>query len=616
MAKTMKSPPLMIGPPGVLGHLFALALSAVLMGVIYPTLGWWGFAYVALVPGALLARHATSMLRLTLVSMGVFWVWWVVMLWWLTPVTLGGTIAASLILSLFPTLGWLLIRRLTLQGRLSLTVAVPVVWVMVEYLRTMFPFGGFAWFLLGHSQGPWLPEHSSSLIQTASLFGELTVTGYVAVINGFIADVLHSSFSTPKPGEFKPPFRKRLIGRTAGVVVVGVLVAVCANVPIFRLDVWGDSGVEGVGDARLVTVIQTDEPQSNRQSPSLEDRIRYWHELLTETVASEASPGKIPGDIDGALLADLLDSGEPDASRVVIWPESAVPVGIDAKTLAWAEEHGFERFGVIEGQIRDLAESLGVDLIVGAPSYERWVEVELEDGRTGWMPDEPANSVFHYTPKGEQGAERYDKMHRVPFGEYLPIVDYLPWLKGLVVKYLTPYDVDYTIVPGERPVVFETGGLAVVSAICFEDTVARVCQQLVAHARETSERSVLIASMTNDGWFSVPGQGYQHLQIAVFRCVENRVPMAKAANTGVSGVIDERGQILGLVEVDGERKGVRGHLTSLLETGLGPYLSGVQRRYGGVTLYGYWGENPLVVLCVVLALLGSGLFDRPKRAKD
>ncbi|QDU72325.1 apolipoprotein N-acyltransferase [Mucisphaera calidilacus] len=591
MRKVVK-PPVVLGPPKLLGHVVALLLSAVLLGVIYPSTGWWWLAYVALVPGALLARHAESLWRLVWVSVPVFWVWWVVMLWWLVPVTLGGTMAASLILSLFTTLGWVLIRRLTLHGRLSLTVAVPVVWVLVELLRTRMPFGGFAWFLLGHSQGPWLPEHSASLIQTASLFGELTVTGVVAVINGFIADVMIHSFRTPKPDEERPPFRKRFLGRLAGVTVVGLVVWVAAGTPPFAGETRDPTDSPGV----VVSVVQTNEPQDNRQSPSLEDRIRYWHELLIETErAIEAST-----------------SLDPDRTHehVIIWPESVAPVGIDPQTLAWADEKGFTSFGQIEGQIRDLAAVHGVHLIVGAPAYERWVEVELEDGRVGWLPDGPRNSVFHYGPDGRQQSKRYDKMHRVPFGEYLPIVDYIPWLKNMVVKYLTPYDVDYTIQPGDDVVVFdidENGPvwLRLVTPICFEDTVARLVREMVNTARESENAHLFgLVNMTNDGWFAIPGQGYQRLQMSAFRCVENNVPMAKAANTGISAFIAADGRILELVEADGRHKGFAGSATRW-------WRSGEYER----TLYSYVGENPLVIVCVLLALFGSGLLNRPMSRK-
>ncbi|WP_428386930.1 apolipoprotein N-acyltransferase [Mucisphaera sp.] len=565
------------GPASLLEHFWGLGLSAVLLGVIYPVLGWWWLAYVALVPGALVVSRSASFWRVLWVSVVVFWVWWVVMLNWVMPVTVGGTIAMGLVLSVFPAVGFLLIRRLSVGGggRLALTWAVPIAWVLVEFLRSRLPFGGLSWFFLGHSQGPWLPEHSAVLIQTADLFGELTVTAFVALLNGFAADVIRRSFTAPDPEVVQERLRKRFVAR---VVSVGVVVALVVG----HGWLWTDHARYGLASTTGVVVIQTNEPQSNRQSPSLEDRIGYWHALLDET--------------------RLAVEGQRDESGrlVVIWPESAVPMPIDAGTLAMAEQEGWAAITAIEGQIRDLAVSYGVDLLVGAPSYGTWETVDL-DGVARWLPGEGANSVFHYRSDGSRAAERYDKMHRVPFGEYLPLVDGWPWLKGLVLKYLTPYETSYTIEAGDAPVVFEVAGWSVVTPICFEDTVGRVVREMVRVAREALDRPALLVNVTNDGWFGSASQGFQHLQVAAFRCVENRVPMAKAANTGVSGFISSLGEVVSIVEVDGESKGVQGHASMSLGPRLNP--PHVSTWHG---LYEVWGETPLVLLAVVVGWLGSG----------
>ncbi|MEQ9455116.1 MAG: apolipoprotein N-acyltransferase [Phycisphaeraceae bacterium] len=568
-------------PPGVASHFVMLGLSAVLMGVIYPVLGWWWLAYIALVPGALVVSRSASMWRVVWVSTVVFWTWWCVMLWWLSPVTAGGTVAAALVLSVFPTLGWLLIRRLTLQGRLSLTWAVPVAWVLVEFLRTQYPFGGFAWFLLGHSQGPWLPGHSAGVIQIADLFGELTVTAFVALVNGFLADVARQSFSPPKEGVTLEPLRKRFVAR---VVVVGVVVATVVGYGMTppMPSLLPDSST-------TVVVIQTNEPQNNRQSPSLEDRIADWHALLAETRRS---------------LESRLDEAEAGSPVVVIWPESAVPMPINEETLGLAGAEDWAAILTIEGQVRDLAASYGVDLIIGAPSYEGWERREV-DGVERWVPGDGFNSVFHYRADGTRAERRYDKMHRVPFGEYLPGMDLMPWLEDWVVKNLTPYQSSYTIQAGTQTVVFEAGEFAVVTPICFEDTVARVVREMVGVALAQSERPVLLVNVTNDGWFRLESQGYQHLQIAAFRSVENRVPMAKAANTGVSGFISALGEIESVVEVEGESKGVLGH-------SMRSYRDH-SARAGGWTWYSSWGEAPLVVGLLLVGFLGSGVLDRVRR---
>jgi apolipoprotein N-acyltransferase len=149
-------------------------------------------------------------------------------------------------------------------------------------------------------------------------------------------------------------------------------------------------------------------------------------------------------------------------------------------------------------------------------------------------------------------AGRYDKLHRVPFGEYIPLRESLPWLVGL-----TPYRGSDGLDKGEQAAVFEYGKWRMAPVICFEDTVPHLVRGIVAAASDNeSGRPVdLLVNLTNDGWFHGSSELDQHLITSAFRAVECRTPMVRAVNTGISAIIDGDGAILDPeVFIDGEAR--------------------------------------------------------------
>ena len=116
----------------------------------------------------------------------------------------------------------------------------------------------------------------------------------------------------------------------------------------------------------------------------------------------------------------------------------------------------------------------------------------------------------------------------MPFGEYVPF-DHL-------FRYITPLDIDFT--PGMGQTLFNLNGMPPFSVlICFEDTKASLAREAVLNG------ATWIINQTNDAWFDPSSQSEQHLAHAVFRCVENRVPMARSCNTGVTAIIDSFGRV-------------------------------------------------------------------------
>jgi apolipoprotein N-acyltransferase len=176
------------------------------------------------------------------------------------------------------------------------------------------------------------------------------------------------------------------------------------------------------------------------------------------------------------------------------------------------------------------------------------------------------NSAVVYDRDGVQRRERYDKIHLVPFGEVVPFRNARPlgfdlhWLYRFLNR-LSPFSyggaIEYSLSPGERYTVFDLASSAGATRfgvpICYEDTVPDVPRRYVwAGGRR---RVDFLVNISNDGWFLHSAELPQHLAICVFRAVENRVAIARAVNTGISGFIEPSGRIDSLVEEGGRRYG-------------------------------------------------------------
>jgi apolipoprotein N-acyltransferase len=133
---------------------------------------------------------------------------------------------------------------------------------------------------------------------------------------------------------------------------------------------------------------------------------------------------------------------------------------------------------------------------------------------------------------------RYDKVHRVPFGEYIPVRSCLPFLSRLA-----PYDFDYEVEPGEQftrfvlPVGRKRYSFGVM--ICYEDTNPEM-----ARPYAQNEPVDFLLNISNDGWFDGTSEHDQHLALCRFRAVETRRAVARAVNMGISAVIDSNGRVL------------------------------------------------------------------------
>ena len=193
------------------------------------------------------------------------------------------------------------------------------------------------------------------------------------------------------------------------------------------------------------------------------------------------------------------------------------------------------------------------------------------------------------------GGPRYDKMHLVPFGEYVPLRNTFPWMKTF-----TPYTGDYSCKPGEHwtrfPLVVGGNTFHFGCIICYEDTDPAIARNYVLSSPEGPAVDFLI-NISNDGWFNGTEEHEQHLAICRFRAIECRRSVVRAVNMGISGIIDADGRVIALPnESWSKSKKVATVVTANVP---------IDRRE---TLYSRWGEW-LPIGCWVL-LFGTLILGR------
>ena len=191
---------------------------------------------------------------------------------------------------------------------------------------------------------------------------------------------------------------------------------------------------------------------------------------------------------------------------LILWPETATPFFFqDAKEY--------------QPLVLDIPLNTKAFLLFGSPSYK------IEKGKANHY-----NSAYLASPSG-QIVGKYDKIHLVPFGEYVPLSDLLSFIGSLgegIGDFKSGREIFNFSLPQGK---FGT-------LICFEIIFPNLCRRFVKQGAN------FLVTLTNDAWFGKTSAPYQHFSIAVFRAIENRVFVARAANTGLTGLIGPTGKIL------------------------------------------------------------------------
>jgi apolipoprotein N-acyltransferase len=274
-------------------------------------------------------------------------------------------------------------------------------------------------------------------------------------------------------------------------------------------------------------VVQSNYPQSNSGEKGAKLRDRLDFHIRQTLAALNKSPGKID---------------------MVVWSETMME-GLNA--TARLEDPNYQD---VYDELSQLTRDNHVALLVGGEYYSNWQDQVREDG-TYRVPEDRRNTAYFFERDGREDdslGHRYDKIHLVPWGEYIPGKDSMPFLYKLSVTLGPKYYSDYIMQPGEMLTVFKLHDDAkdwrFVTPICFEDIDARLCSAMFRPVDGGGKRADFLVNLTNDGWFKGT-ENADHLQAASFRSIENRAWTARSVNTGISGFVDSVGNYSDLLTV-------------------------------------------------------------------
>lgn len=406
----------------------------------------------------------------------------------------------------FPLEIWLL--RWLDRRRWPLVLSLPLTWTALEHFRSTFGTG-FSWYLLGHSQHDFLP-----LIQIADVTGVYGVTFLVMAVNALLFEILWTKPAFRgllAPGSTEPRLGKRtLLGQAVGVLIALLAVLVYGG---WRLS------QEGFTPGPQIALIQGNLEQGVRNAST--DPEGTGRNFAIRSMQDHYG-----------TLCNLAAGFYPD---LIVWPETSCPDAWDEIAPdvppnlvppGWRERDLVSRI-----MAQRCARQWPTNSLLGLNA-----EVLEADGKPRRY-----NSALLVGPDGRTYG-RYDKIHRVPFGEYVPFRDWLPWMNRFA-----PYDFDYSVWPGKEhtrfPMADRRGQRYTFGCvICYEDTDPDVARPYGGGDGKAPADFVL--NISNDGWFNGTSEHEQHLAICRFRAIECRRSVARAVNMGVSAVIDSNGRVL------------------------------------------------------------------------
>ncbi|NMA42381.1 MAG: apolipoprotein N-acyltransferase [Oligosphaeraceae bacterium] len=481
-----------VGTPAIppTWYFIASLISGLLLSACFPPLSWSFLVWLAFIPLLLIPPPSSWGLRLLV---GYFWgyVHAASSLLWLNEVGFGAGWLLSLYCALYPMLWYFLFSAATWWLRQSPAPEYSGAGLLYIHAlpRTIFLcffaasswcalewlrswlFTGFPWNQLGISQ-----YQCVSLLQSAAYLGVYGLSFLIVFVN--------MSLSV----EFCQALRRKL-AQKGRRFTWHLLLCVLLFVPVLCWNMNAKMEFNEESEQLMALVVQGDIPQ-----------CRNWTEQEFQQALQVYT---------GLTREEALLEPRPD---LVVWPESAVPAAIDYPEYAES--------------LRQLQDFTQTPLLLGATNY-RQDPVDPEEYNL-------FNSAFLLDAKARV-INYYDKIHPVPFGEYVPGSKYWPWLVELI-------GMGRDLSSGSKYTVFDMpkGAKAGVN-ICFEDVFPEISR------RFTQRGANLLFTITNDSWYNQSAGSKQHLSHVVFRAVENRRPLLRSGSNSDTCMISPRGEILGIM---------------------------------------------------------------------
>jgi len=503
--------------------------SAILLSVAYPPFNIGFLAWLGLAPFLLAIGHARRADAIVLgylfgVVHGAGTYWWALKI---DSVNIPNFIVMVIFFGLYFLLFAVLYHGANRRFPAGVLVLGPAQWVAVEYLRANLGFLAFPWCLLGHSQYRYLP-----VVQIADITGVYGVSFTLALVNQLLAGTVGQLLwkSGPKAaGNFRP---------MANIAPLRVVVALLVPLLVVGYG-WKRQGSEGVPGGLRVAIVQPNRIFHNNMSLMQQvDHMRAYAEW--SLTAARMRP------------------------HLIIWPASSLPAPYQARVSRFWTEMTARRAG----------------------SY-------LLVGGTGHLKDSPpvpgeipySNGEFLVSPQGVLVGQ-YNKVHLLPFNEYIPLQGIIPWPTWVTTLKLS-------FIPGKELTLFDIEGIRFGTPICWENMFPDFFRKFVARGAH------IIVAVSSEAFFgrSSPAP-YQTLAMSVFRAVENRVAIARAHQTGISAVIRPNGRIEDTIK---DRSGNEFHVAGFLVADL-PVRNEMTfyTRYGDLFAFSCIGLTAIVLLIAFL----------------
>ena len=406
---------------------------------------------------------------------------------------------------------------------LTALFAAPFLWVIYEFVRSNLSFLSLPWGLLAHTQ-----YRHPIVTQIATITGAHGVSFLIVLVNAALAGLFQWYFTIRKSDN------RRLVkvpSAQSQFILTAVTVALLSFSLLFG---YVESKQQIIGEKIRVALIQGNIAQDKKWNDAYAQKIMKIYASLSREAAN---------------INPLL----------IVWPETATPrsMTVDRKVYE---------------QVISVAASTGAYLLIGSAQAQKF-NVK-KPGKSKYT-----NSAFVISPTARNTKpERYDKIRLLPFGEYLPYRDQIPWSLINIPK-IREY------LPGKEYKVLSLAGHRFAAPICWENIFPSIARNFVRNGAE------FLVNITNEAWFGRTEAPYQFLSMNVFRAVENRRYVLRCANTGISCIIDPYGRILSRVSDEkGNDLFVRG------------FISGDLTPLQSKTFYTRFGEW-FVLFCGAIAAL-------------
>ncbi len=514
----------------------AAFISGLLLALAFPPAGFSYLAWVALIPMLVIPMPKERLPRL-LCGLIFGYTHFAMLLNWLNEVGFGAGWLLAIYCAIYPAawyfLAGSLFKRLapadelhpaagllhtahTLRGCLA-PLILAALWVALEWIRSWL-FTGFPWGFTGISQ-----YGHPSIIRLSAYTGVYGISFLIIMCNCTIAaELCRGAFTFTRIGKLCFPLHYVCFG----ICICLGLAPLFVQIP----DVPEESPM------LKVAAIQGNIPQCRSWTQQEYDFAAKTYDELTRKAVAEY---------------DGLD--------LVLWPECAVPASM-----------GYQPFMAM---LIKLQQKTKIPLLMGA------IQNRLPPGENAPELVRTFNSVLLLNEKAHVTAG-YDKMHRVPFGEYVPFGDRLPWLRDAI-------GMGRDLTPGNTPYVFNLpkGARAGVN-ICFEDAFPEISRQFTLNGAN------VLMTVTNDSWYNESCGAEQHAAHVIFRAAENRRPFLRSGNNSHTMMITPAGVSMGqLVGPD-----------SVFTSGFQAYELPVSDEWG-LTFYTQHGDVFAHVCTLISAIL-------------